>query len=61
MSLSASEKVAVIRMVEDSALSIRKTLKELGISAIRQAGRMPFAAIHVPQEVLEKLPESVKE
>ena len=32
MNLSASEKVEVIRMVKDSALSIRKTLEELGIS-----------------------------
>ena len=32
MSLSASEKVEVIRMVEESDLSIRRTLGELGIS-----------------------------
>ncbi len=32
MSLSASEKVEVIRIVEDSELSIRRTLAELGIS-----------------------------
>ena len=32
MSLSASEKVEVIRIVEDSELSIRQTVAELGIS-----------------------------
>jgi predicted DNA-binding protein (UPF0251 family) len=32
MSLSASEKVEVIRIVEDSELSIRQTLSELDIS-----------------------------
>lgn len=32
MTLSASEKVAVIRLVEDSELSVRRTLEELDVN-----------------------------
>ena len=71
MSLSASEKVEVIRMVEDSALSIRKTLEELGISRSSfyrwyqryQAGGPDALRSHSrsPRRFWNKLPESVKE
>ena len=71
MSLSASEKVEVIRMVEDSALSIRKTLEELGISRSSfyrwyqryQAGGIDALRSHSrsPRRFWNKLPESIKE
>ena len=64
MSLSASEKVEVIRMVEESDLPIRRTLGELGISrsssivginAIRKAVRMPFRVIPAPPDGSEQI------
>ena len=72
MSLSASEKVEVIRMVEESDLSIRRTLGELGISRSSfyrwyqryQEGGPDALQSHsrLPPAVLgNKLPESVKE
>ena len=71
MSLSASEKVEVIRMVEESALSIRKTLEEFGISRSSfyrwyqryQAGGPDALRSHSrsPRRFWNKLPESVKE
>ena len=71
MSLSASEKVEVIRMVEDSELSIRRTLAELGISRSsfyrwyqRYQEGGPDALQNVsrsPRRFWNKLPESVKE
>ena len=71
MSLSASEKVEVIRIVEDSELSIRQTLSELDISRSSfyrwyqdyQAGG-PDALENrsrSPRRFWNKLPESVKE
>jgi len=71
MSLSASEKVEIIRIVEDSELSIRQTLSELGISRSSfyrwyqdyQAGG-PDALENrsrSPRRFWNKLPESVKE
>ena len=71
MSLSASEKVEVIRIVEDSELSIRQTLSELDISRSSfyrwyqdyQAGG-PDALENrsrSPCRFWNKLPESVKE
>lgn len=71
MSLSASEKVEVIRMVEESELSIRKTVKELGISRSSfyrwyQQYQMggPDALedrSRSPRRFWNKLPESIKE
>ena len=71
MSLSASEKVEVIRIVADSELSIRQTLSELDISRSSfyrwyqdyQAGG-PDALENrsrSPRRFWNKLPESVKE
>jgi len=71
MSLSASEKVEVIRMVEESDLSIRRTLGELGISRSSfyrwyqryQEGGPDALQSHSrsPRRFWNKLPESVKE
>jgi putative transposase len=71
MSLSASEKVEVIRMVEDSELSIRRTLNELGVSRSsfyrwyqRYQEGGPDALQNrsrSPRRFWNKLPESVKE
>ena len=71
MSLSASEKVEVIRMVEESDLSIRRTLGELGISRSSiyrsyqrdQEGGPDALRSHSrsPRRFWNKLPESVKE
>jgi putative transposase len=71
MSLSASEKIEVIRIVEESELSIRQTLSELGISRSSfyrwyqdyQAGG-PDALENrsrSPRRFWNRLPESVKE
>jgi putative transposase len=71
MSLSASEKIEVIRIVEESELSIRRTLLELGISRSSfyrwyqqyQSGG-PDALENCsrsPRRFWNKLPESVKE
>jgi len=71
MSLSASEKVEVIRMVEESDLSIPRTLGELGISGSSfyrwyqryQEGGPDALQSHSrsPRRFWNKLPESVKE
>lgn len=71
MSLSASEKVEVIRLVEESELSIRRTLAELGISRSsfyrwyqRYEKGGPEALDNrsrSPRRFWNKLPESVKE
>ena len=71
MSLSASEKIEVIRMVEESELSIRRTLAELGISRSSfyrwyqryQEGGPDALESHSrsPRRFWNKLPESVKE
>jgi len=71
MSLSASEKVEVIRMVEDSELSIRRTLVELGISRssfyrwyqrYQEGGPDALQSVsRSPRRFWNKLPESVKE
>jgi transposase-like protein len=71
MSLSASEKAEVIRMVEDSALSIRRTLAELGISRssfyrwyqrYQEGGPDALQSVsRSPRRFWNKLPESVKE
>ena len=71
LSLSASEKIEVIRMVDDSELSIRRIFAELGISRSSfyrwyqryQLGG-PDALESVsrsPRRFWKKLPESVKE
>jgi putative transposase len=71
MSLSASEKVEVIKIVEQSELSIRQTLRELGIS--RSSFYRWYQDYQVggpealenrsrsPRRFWNKLPESVKE
>ena len=70
MSLSASEKVEVIRMVEGSALSIRKNtgrawyqaqqfLSLVSTLSGRRSG-CPSESFPLPPAVLNKLPESVK-
>ena len=71
MSLSGAEKLEVIRLVEESELSIRRTLTELGVSRssfyrwYRQyldggpEGLEP--ASRAPRRFWNKLPESVKE
>ena len=71
MSLSASEKVEVIRIVEDSELSIRQTVAELGVSRTSfyrwyqryQTGGIDALENHSksPRRFWNKLPESVKE
>ncbi len=71
MSLSAGEKVEVIRMVEDSELSIRQTLAELGVSRssfyrwyrqYQEGGPEALeAASRSPRRFWNKLPETVKE
>ena len=71
MSLSGSEKLEVIRMVEDSELSIRRTLAELGISRssfyrwyqrYQLGGPDALECVsRSPRRFWNKLPESVKE
>ena len=71
MSLSASEKVEVIRIVEDSELSIRQTVAELGISRTsfyRWYQRYQSGGIEAlenrsksAKRFWNKLPDSVKE
>ena len=69
--LSASEKYEVIRLVEESELSVRRTLNELGVSrssfyrwykAYRDHGYEGLVARNKsPRQFWNKLPESVKE
>lgn len=71
MTLSASEKYEVIRLVEESELSVRRTLNELGVSrssfyrwykAYRDDGYEGLVARNKsPRQFWNKLPESVKE
>ena len=71
MTLSASEKHEVIRLVEESELSVRRTLNELGVSrssfyrwykAYRDDGYEGLVARNKsPRQFWNKLPESVKE
>ena len=71
MMLSASEKYEVIRLVEESELSVRRTLNELGVSrssfyrwykAYRDDGYEGLVARNKsPRQFWNKLPESVKE
>ena len=71
MSLSGAEKLEVIRLVEESELSIRRTLTELGVSRssfyrwYRQyldgGPEALEAASRSPRRFWNKLPESVKE
>ncbi len=71
MTLSASEKYEVIRLVEESELSVRRTLNELGASrssfyrwykAYRDDGYEGLVARNKsPRQFWNKLPESVKE
>ena len=69
MTLSASEKYEVIRLVEESELSVRRTLNELGVSrnsfyrwykAYRDNGYEGLVArSKSPRQFWNKLPESV--
>ena len=71
MTLSASEKYEVIRLVEESELSVRQTLEELGIAsssfyrwykAYRDEGYDGLITkSKSPRKFWNKLPESVKE
>mgnify|MGYP000176742550 FL=1 len=71
MTLSPSEKYEVIRLVEESELSVRRTLNELGVSqssfyrwykAYRDNGYEGLVArSKSPRQFWNKLPESVKE
>lgn len=71
MTLSASEKYEVIRLVEESELSVRRTLNELGVSrssfyrwykAYRDDGYEGLVARNKsPRQFWNKLPESVRE
>ncbi len=71
MSLSSAEKLEVIRLVEESELSIRRTLTELGVSRssfyrwyrkYQEGGPEALeAASRSPRRFWNKLPESVKE
>jgi transposase InsO family protein len=71
MTLSASEKYEVIRLVEESELSVIRTLNELGVSrssfyrwykAYRDDGYEGLVARNKsPRQFWNKLPESVKE
>ena len=71
MTLSASEKYEVIRLVEDSELSVRRTLEELDVNrstfyrwykAYRDQGYEGLVAkSKSPRQFWNKLPESVKE
>ena len=71
MMLSASEKYEVIRLVEESELSVRRTLNELGVSrssfyrwykAYRDHGYEGLlSSSKSPKQFWNKLPESVKE
>ncbi len=71
MTLSASEKYEVIWLVEESELSVRRTLNELGVSqssfyrwykAYRDNGYEGLVArSKSPRQFWNKLPESVKE
>ena len=71
MTLSAPEKYEVIRLVEESELSVRRTLNELGVSqssfyrwykAYRDNGYEGLVArSKSPRQFWNKLPESVKE
>jgi len=71
MTLSASEKLEVIRMVEESDLSIKKTLEEIGVSKssfyrwydLYLSGGLDAleSESKAPKQFWNKLPESVKE
>ena len=71
MMLSASEKYEVIRLVEESELSVRRTLEELDVNrstfyrwykAYRDHGyEGPLSSSKSPKQFWNKLPESVKE
>ena len=71
MSLSASEKLEIVRLVEESELSVRRTLRELGVSRssfyrwYRQhldggPGALELAS-RSPQRFWSQIPETVKE
>lgn len=71
MSLSASEKLEVIRMVEQSDLPVKRTLDEIGVSRSSfyrwydqyRAGGLEALenAVKSPKRFWNRLPESVKE
>ena len=71
MTLSASEKMEVIRMVEESNLSVKKTLEEIGVSRssfyrwydLYLSGGLDALECEskAPKQFWNKLPESVKE
>jgi len=71
MTLSASEKLEVIRMVEESNLSVKKTLEEIGVSRssfyrwydLYLSGGLDAleSESKAPKQFWNKLPESVKE
>lgn len=71
MTLSASEKMEVIRMVEESNLSVKKTLEEIGVSRssfyrwydLYLSGGLDAleSESKAPKQFWNKLPESVKE
>lgn len=71
MTLSASEKLEVIRMVEESDLSVKRTLEEMGVSRSSfyrwydqyLAGGLSALEgdVKAPKKIWNKLPESVKE
>ena len=71
MTLSASEKLEVIRMVEESDLSVKRTLEEIGVSRSSfyrwydqyLAGGLSALEgdVKAPKKIWNKLPESVKE
>jgi len=71
MMLSASEKYEVIRLVEESELSVRRTLEELDVNrstfyrwykAYRDRGYEGLlSSSKSPKQFWNKLPESVKE
>ena len=71
MTLSASEKLEVIRMVEESNLSVKKTLEEIGVSRssfyrwydLYLSGGLDALECEskAPKQFWNKLPESVKE
>jgi transposase-like protein len=71
MSLSADEKLEAIRLVEESELSIRRTLRELGISRssfyrwyrqYMEGGLDALApASRYPRRFWNQIPETVKE
>lgn len=71
MTLSASEKMEVIRMVEESNLSVKQTLEEIGVSRssfyrwydLYLSGGLDAleSESKAPKQFWNKLPESVKE